>query len=294
MENVVTNTQIHEYSLMRYCLLTCLVWIFLMTSKIYGQNVPMQKKAREQFDKAQKAFQDRQLNEAALLFEKVLQTEPKNAESHLRLAQIYDLLRNNALSKHHYLNLVAIQPQAPQSASAYQWLGKSYFQSEKYDSALVYYQKAMELFPAKSNLSKLAEKSVITTKFAREAVKKPLQISKRSLGDTVNFLNAQYFPVLTADGETLIFTGLTENREENIYITHRQDKGWDVPEEISSAINTTNNEGTCSVSADGRTLVFTACNRQDGYGSCDLYITKKDGKDWSAPVNMGDVINSRN
>ncbi|TDE17780.1 flagellar motor protein MotB [Dyadobacter psychrotolerans] len=278
---------------MRHCLLTFLIWSFFLISNSYGQNPPMSKKAKELFDKAQKAWQDRQLNEAVILYEKVLQTEPKNAESHLRLAQIYDLLRRPELSKYHYKNLIAIQPQAAQSASAYQWLGKFYSQSEKYDSALVYYQKSFELFPAKSNLSRLAEKSVIATKFAQNAIKNPLPIKKRSLGDTINFLDAQYFPVLTADGETLIFTGLTDKKEENIYITHRQNKGWDVPEEISQAINTSNNEGTCSVSADGRTLVFTACNRQDGYGSCDLYITKKEGKDWSAPVNMGEGINSR-
>lgn len=158
---------------------------------------------------------------------------------------------------------------------------------------MVNYQKALSLFPPKSSLARLAEKSVNSSKFARNAVKSPLKIQKHTLGDTVNFLHSQYFPVLTADDETLIFSGLTENRDENIYITHRKGKGWDVPEEISKEINTINNEGTCSVSADGRTLVFTACNRQDGYGSCDLYITRKEGKDWSTPVNMGEPINTR-
>ncbi len=59
------------------------------------------------------------------------------------------------------------------------------------------------------------------------------------------------------------------------------------PKEISKAINTTNNEGTCTVSADGRTLVFTACNRPDGHGSCDLYISHKEGRKWSQPLNPG-------
>src|SRR5690606_16418378 len=94
-------------------------------------------------------------------------------------------------------------------------------------------------------------------------------------------------------GETLIFSGLTPDRDENIYFTTRQKNGWDVPEEISKSINTSNNEGTCTISADGRTLVFTACNRQDGYGSCDLYITYKQGNDWGTPVNMGEPINTR-
>ena len=293
MENVVTDTQIHEYSIMRCILLSLIFCTYFFSQPAYGQTAPTSKRAREFYEKAQKAWQDRQLNEALTLYEKVLQAEPTHAESNLRLAQIYELLRNPHLSKKYYLRLIAIQPAAPQSATAYQWIGRYYFQQEKYDSAQVYYEKASGLFPKKSSLARLAEKSILSAKFAQEAIKKPLQIQKRSLGDTVNFQNSQYFPVLTADDETLIFTGLTEKRDENIYITHRQKKGWDVPEEISKEINTINNEGTCSVSADGRTLVFTACNRQDGYGSCDLYITKKQGKDWSAPVNLGEPVNSR-
>ena len=157
----------------------------------------------------------------------------------------------------------------------------------------MYYEKAFALFPAKSSLSRLAEKSIASSKFAQNALKSPLKIRKKSLGDTINFLSTQYFPVMTADNETLIFTGLTENRDENIYVTYLKKNHWDVPEEISSAINSENNEGTCTVSADGRTLVFTACNRQDGYGSCDLYISKKEGKDWSQPVNLGENVNTR-
>jgi outer membrane protein OmpA-like peptidoglycan-associated protein/tetratricopeptide (TPR) repeat protein len=293
MENVVTDTQIHEYSIMHRLLLTFLIWGFVNLPNIFGQSIPVSKKARESYEKAAKAWQGRQLSEAAILYNKVLEAEPTHAESHLRLAQIYELLRNPALTKHHYAKLVALQPASPQSATAYHWLGKHFFQSEQYDSALVYYQKALPLFPGKSSLSRLTEKSITSTLFAQQAIKKPLSIKKQPLSDTINFLNSQYFPVLTADGETLIFTGLAESRDENIYITHRRKTGWDVPEEISKSINTVNNEGTSSVSADGRTLVFTACNRQDGYGSCDLYITHKQGNDWSAPVNMGEPVNSR-
>jgi outer membrane protein OmpA-like peptidoglycan-associated protein len=38
--------------------------------------------------------------------------------------------------------------------------------------------------------------------------------------------------------------------------------------------------------------VFTACNRRDGYGSCDLYISYKNGQAWSKPQNLGAAINT--
>jgi hypothetical protein len=303
MENVVTNSQVYEYSIMRRVLIFFL-FLSLYTPYIASaQDGTLPRKAREIYDKAQAAWQARQLVEAVTLFEKVLQEVPDSYDTHLRLAQIYELQRNVDLVKKHYYKVIALKPAAPQSAAAFQWIGRYHFNAERYDSAQIYFEKAYPLFPPKSSLSRLAEKSIASSKFAQNAIKNPLIIEKKSMGDTVNFLGTQYFPVMTADDETLIFTGLTENRDENIYITHRKPNGgatngratygWDAPEEISKSINTANNEGTCSVSADGRTLVFTACNRQDGFGSCDLYIAHKDGKDWSAPINLGQQVNTR-
>jgi len=257
-------------------------------------DVPLSRRGKDMFDKAQKAWQARQLNEAMVLFEKVEETDPNNAEVHLRLAQIYELQKKTELTRKQFSRFVALKPSDPQASSAYQWLGSNYFRAEKYDSALVYFEKALALSPPKSGLARLAKKSSASARFAQKALQNPMKVHKRSMGDTVNFLNSQFFPVMTADDETLIFTGLTENRDENIYVTHRIPGGWDVPEEISKSINTSNNEGTCSISADGRTLVLTACNRPDSYGGCDLYISHKQGNDWSTPQNVGENINSRN
>lgn len=298
MENVVTNSQVYEHSIMHRVLLFCFALGIFTLQSVSAQDVTLSRKAREVYDKAQKAWQERRLPEATELFEKVLETEPNSYDTHLRLAQVYELQRKPDLTRKHYYKAIHIRPDAPQSAAAFQWIGRDHFNVQRYDSAQYYFEKAQALFPPKSSLSRLAEKSVASSRFAQQAVKNPLPIEKKSMGDTVNFLGTQYFPVMTADDETLIFTGLTENRDENIYFTHRikDSRGadrWDVPEEISKAINTTNNEGTCTVSADGRTLVFTACNRPDGHGSCDLYISHKVGKEWSQPTNLGQEVNSR-
>lgn len=277
---------------MRCFLLTLLFSGFLITS-LHAQDAPLSRRGKETFDKAQKAWQARQINEALVLFEKVEETDPNNSEVHLRLAQIYELQKKPELAKKHFTKFITIRPSDPQSSSAYQWLGSNLLRTEKYDSARIYFEKALALAPAKSSLARLAQKSIASARFAGNAVQHPVKVQKKSMGDTVNFLNSQFFPVMTADDETLIFTGLTENKDENIYITHRIPGGWDVPEEISKTINTANNEGTCSISADGRTLVLTACNRPDSYGGCDLYISKKQGNEWSAPQNLGETINSR-
>jgi outer membrane protein OmpA-like peptidoglycan-associated protein len=57
-------------------------------------------------------------------------------------------------------------------------------------------------------------------------------------------------------------------------------------------VNTPENEGAQNISPDGQWLVFTGCNRPDGFGSCDIYISYNTPEGWSEAVNLGNRINS--
>ncbi|MFT6338111.1 MAG: outer membrane protein OmpA-like peptidoglycan-associated protein, partial [Halioglobus sp.] len=106
-----------------------------------------------------------------------------------------------------------------------------------------------------------------------------------------NYFKQQYFPVLTVDQKSLFFTGRT--RDENIYISRLDENGeWGMPSHISNNVNTPMNEGACTISADGRMLIFTSCQGRKGFGSCDLYVTYKSGNDWSVPENLGVEVNT--
>lgn len=258
-----------------------------------AQENMMSRRTRDLYQNAQDAWKDRNLDKALLFYQKLVELEPGLAEAHLRLGQLYEWQRKPAFTRYHYQQLIGLKSDSPELATAYQWLAKDTYQRELYDSAQVYYQKALPYYPEKSSIAAATRKQLASLEFARKAMQSPLPIHKRSLGDTINFLEAQFFPVLTADNETLIFTGLTAARDENIYLARRTQDGWGFPDEISTAINSANNEGTCTISADGTTLVFTACNRVDGYGSCDLYYSTRQGKIWEPARNIGPVINSR-
>lgn len=290
MENVVTNSQVHEHSLMRFIFAFLL---FITLQPTFGQAPTLSKKNKDFLDKAQKAWQARQLESAQFFYEKILESQPDFPESYLRLAQLAELNKQTDKTRAYFQRLIQLLPNEKESAGAYQWLGKDAFAQEKYDSAGVYLQKAIELLPPKTNPAKAAENLLTSAQFAKKAVLNFTPIKKKSLGDTVNVLRMQYFPTISADNQTLIFTGQT-NQDENIYITTRIEEGtWGPPSELSGTINTTNNEGTCTVSADGRMLVFTACNRFDGYGNCDLYFSQKKDENWSVPQNLGASVNTR-
>jgi len=111
------------------------------------------------------------------------------------------------------------------------------------------------------------------------------------LSDTVNAFPMQYFPVVTGDGEQLIFTarfGGSRNDNEDIVVSKMSAGKWQAPVSISANINTVQREGACTISADGRHLIFTVC----GTSGCDLYESRKTGKQWSKPKTLGSAINS--
>ena len=136
-------------------------------------------------------------------------------------------------------------------------------------------------------------KALKNIEFARKGVKEPLDIRPEVLPYPLNTFEAQYFPSLTSD-ERLVFTGRDKDDrgDEDLYITKYENGKWKEPTPISNNINSDLNEGTAAIAADGRTLVFTGCNRTDGLGGCDLYISYFRDGEWTLPENLGSEINS--
>jgi len=132
--------------------------------------------------------------------------------------------------------------------------------------------------------------------YAKDATKKPVQFKPVNVGAGINTEMNEYFPSLTADGEQLFFTRHIRSgnySQEDIFLSEKQQDGtWGKSVSISPMINTAGNEGAHSISADGRFLYFTMCEVQGGYGSCDIYVSKRVGNEWSKPENLGPQINT--
>lgn len=175
-------------------------------------------------------------------------------------------------------------------------LGETYLQQGEYEKAM----KVLSAFINNESQSRARlQRATTNFKNAEFALKNKNENSKyqlRALSDTVNRFVMQYFPVLTADQQNLIFTrrtGFQDINDEDLVISTRDQNGrWSAPVSLSPSINTEMNEGTCSISADGRKLIFTSCAGRDSYGSCDLYESKKVGDNWSTPKNLGPYVNT--
>jgi outer membrane protein OmpA-like peptidoglycan-associated protein/tetratricopeptide (TPR) repeat protein len=114
----------------------------------------------------------------------------------------------------------------------------------------------------------------------------------QNLGDAVNSAELEYFPSMPIDGKLLVFTRRVNNFNEDFFASEREGTTWNKAVRLPGAINTQQNEGAQNISQDGEWLVFTGCNRPDGQGSCDIYISYKTPEGWSPAFNLGNKVNT--
>ncbi len=108
----------------------------------------------------------------------------------------------------------------------------------------------------------------------------------------LNLQRTQYFPHFNADSQNLYMTiRKAAKSDEELFVAHWNGQHFDAPAPID-AINRENNEGTPSLSQDGKTIYFSACEYPNSFGGCDLYESQKMGETWSKPKNLGFLINS--
>jgi outer membrane protein OmpA-like peptidoglycan-associated protein len=113
-----------------------------------------------------------------------------------------------------------------------------------------------------------------------------------NLGDSVNSKDSEYYPSVTLDGKTLVFTRRLGGFNEDFFESTKNGDHWSAATPLDGRINTEQNEGAQNISQDGKWLIFTGCNRPDGNGECDLYISLKTKDGWSEPQNLGRSINT--
>ncbi len=250
------------------------------------------KKAENLFSKGEEAYKSRDYETARVFFEKALERYPDYALAYYRLGQLAYAKRDLSKARQMYETLLHKDSGNKSYVLAFSFLASEYQKEERYEEAIRYYDLALKNTKAGSRAYAQLESQKKESEFAIQAKENPLVIAPQKMDAILNMKDKQYFPAFTADGETIYYTARSNNGDEDIYISNLNDGKWSEPEGISKLINTDYNEGTCTISADGKTMVFTSCEGRPGFGSCDLFISRHSSKGWSSPENMGANVNS--
>lgn len=243
------------------------------------------------------------------LLKQALSKDENFLEAHQLIGEFYRITRQNQKAVKHFKRSLEIEPRANLNGLLYFDIGELQFQQGEYKDAINYFEKILsnrygaispELYNAAESLKASAE-------FAINAKENPKNIDPKNIGPGINTEYPEYFPTLTVDGRTMLFTREIPNNDnsprgqEDFFVSNLTDKNtWGKAVPMPPHINTPKNEGAPTLSADGRTLIFVACEdetgdygpNREGYGSCDLFITRRIGNTWTKPVNLPGEVNT--
>jgi len=284
-------------------IISVLILVMAFCSQLPGQSFHTRSnRALKYYDQGKRDYELLYYERAESNLKRAVSEDKDFLEAHLLLGQLYSDTGEWEKAVTHYRSAVAIDqlffPPAIYS------LGRAEFRTGRYAEAMNSLEQYMKQPGASARLKSEAEKMLASCRFALSFPVTLLETEPKSAGDSVNTALDEYWPSVTGDGQQLIFTrevkraagygrDYNRDRQEDFYISTWSKKGyWGTARNAGAPLNTAGNEGAQSISSDGRSMFFTACDRNDGQGRCDIYFSSYDGTRWSPGINLGQPVNT--
>lgn len=255
------------------------------------------KKAIDAYNLGLRSFTVNNYSSAEQYFLTAIKEDDNFIEAYLVLAEVYEDWKKP-------MNAIEIYKRGlPLKETFYPYgyirLGNLQYREGLYEESLASYRRFLDLDPNNTTHAAKAKEGIERCEFALNAVKNPVDFRPRNLGENINSALDEYWPTLSADERTLVITRLVNSDDfmkkvqEDFYISQWTDNSWSEMKNAGRPLNTGDNEGAQTITGDGRYMIFTACNRSDGLGRCDLYESFLVGDNWSIPKNIGAPVNTK-
>ncbi len=275
------------------------ITFFLILSVLYSysQNT---KKATEAYSRGMSFYYNQDYTNAEKSFLLSIELDSKYTKSYEQLADVYIKNERYQAAAKTYRKLTE------NCGKTYPY---AYFLSAAIEMYLGNYQYAKETYETYIGFEDInlrykeySKKMIKQCSYAINAIANPVPFNPINLGDSVNSKESEYLPSITVDEQTLIITRLllkpntgyfnVPDYHEDFFVSHKNGEEWTKAKNMGKRINTTRSEGAQTISANGKYMFFTACNRDNGKGDCDIYFTKNDNGSWLKPMNLGSPINT--
>ncbi|MCQ2959789.1 MAG: OmpA family protein [Bacteroidales bacterium] len=175
--------------------------------------------------------------------------------------------------------------------------------NQNFDKAITYYNKYNELVPS----DKRGEKGVESCRTAKKWLKNPTNYKITNLA-YINSESSDFSPFFLDDGKSNLIYFSSSRTNSNgdrihggsgqhfcdIFSSKEDSKGlWLSPNSISEQINTTNEEGSPSLTKDGNFIFYTQCNYGDNHYQCKIMSSSKIGSSWDKPnvLDLSEIPN---
>ncbi len=267
-----------------------------------------------QYDDAFVLVIDKLYSKAVPLLTSLLKEKPDHPNTnYLKAVCLYELPERKMDALPHFRKAVKNtttrfkaewdEPAAP--ADAHYFLGRLYHLDYQFEKAVEHMTRFSEKASKDHPLQEKVVRRINMANRAKEMVKEPVDVDIRNLGKKVNSKYEDYCPVLSLDERELYFTSKRlrpdssniNEREaatgkffEDIYVSYKdRDGNWQEPDLLN--LNTSGNEATSNLSADGETLYIY----KDEGGTGNVYKSlRKEGEKWGDLKPFSDRITSEN
>jgi outer membrane protein OmpA-like peptidoglycan-associated protein/tetratricopeptide (TPR) repeat protein len=272
------------------------ICIILSTVSSFAQYNPekINKKAIEAYNKGMAKIDEDNFKDAAAFFEQAIKIDANYIDAYLSLAGVFGELKEYRQSVSLYEKAFALDSNYTSELRLPYAINLA--RLGQFENALKAVNALLSKEKINPNTRKAAEYRQRSFQFAVDFAKsekaKNYVFEPKNLGEGVNTHESEYFPSQPIEGKELIFTRRLNGFNEDFFLSQANGNKWESSYRLNGSINTEQNEGAQIISQDGQWLVFTACNRQDGAGSCDIYISYLTPQGWSEAINLGNKINT--
>lgn len=253
--------------------------------------------AEEYFKQGMEVFDFTHRKQAAESFMLSTQMNPKNAKAQLMAGRSIMLTIQKDKSLEYFRRAWNLDNQVDPDILYY--LGQAYHYSEKFDSAILFYDRYNRVLARSLNYDKSVKINEVNRKIfeCRNAViymANPVDVTIENISDRINSEYPDYAPTISADENLMVFTTRRpgENMNEKVAIDHEyyeeifySDKvngEWQPAKNAGAPVNSNYHNASVNLSPDGKEMIVY----HDSNGG-DLFVSnrKPDGS-WSSPRPM--------
>lgn len=272
------------------------------------------KKLIKSFQKGVQLLNDGKMNEAEVIFAKIIDEEPEFTEAWVASSEInyskYKSAKDPKSQNNYYSRYVKCLESVAKLCPSYQnyevcyTLGKIFFSHDKLDVAKTYLKTYIDNGKKGTKYYTDAESTYHYIEQYLNLIENPVPFEP-VIVEGVSSAYDDYLPLISPDGSLALFTKAYMKKEINSIYGDRfveeftvskasDDKGliFSPGEPLPYPFNSGKNQGAASISIDNKTLFITICEFVSrDYDNCDIYMSTRVGDGWSELKSLGPNIN---
>ncbi|MBO4615636.1 MAG: OmpA family protein [Bacteroidales bacterium] len=272
------------------------------------------KKLIKSFQKGVQLLNEGKMNDAEVVFAKILDEEPEFTEAWVASSEInyskYKSAKDPKSQNNYYSRYVKCLESVAKLCPSYQnyevcyTLGKIFFSHDKLDVAKTYLKTYIDNGKKGTKYYTDAESTYHYIEQYLNLIENPVPFEP-VIVEGVSSAYDDYLPLISPDGSLALFTKAYMKKEINSIYGDRfveeftvskasDDKGliFSPGEPLPYPFNSGKNQGAASISIDNKTLFITICEFVSrDYDNCDIYMSTRVGDGWSELKSLGPNIN---